>query len=138
MFYSYSGTPIQIEDIKSSSTQVTQSYRGEITDLSYLKELTGNSDEKMKKYVGIYLQQTPRNLEELEQAIDREDVKTVSRVVHTMKPHLAYMGMDATSELVLKIEGELKESSDLDSSRPYLDKLNEDCRKSVEELRRYQ
>jgi hypothetical protein len=104
-----------------------------ITDLSFLKEFAKGDEKQVKKYVEMYLQKTPENLQKIESAMQANDLDTIKITVHTMKAHFNFMGMQATGALAEEIELQIEENN-TDSLSVKLNKLKNDCVMSFHEL----
>jgi signal transduction histidine kinase/DNA-binding response OmpR family regulator len=117
---------------------------GKITSMQFLKEFCKGDEAKMSKYINMYLKSTPGNLEKIQAAFDDSDFKQLKLVVHSMKPHLNFMGMTQTRELAEEIEGVLLNYFENEETYPgnslngelseKLHRFLEDCNKSLKEL----
>ena len=58
----------------------------------------------MKKYIDMYLDLTPKNIEKISSYFENENYKALSLVIHSMKTHYNFMGMSSTRELANEIE----------------------------------
>ncbi len=66
----------------------------DLIDLSYLRELSGGSEEFEKEMIELYLNQTPIELEILNKAIEREDFAGVKATAHKLKSSFSLMGVN--------------------------------------------
>lgn len=111
-----------------------QSQSEKITNLDFLNGFCKGDSERIKKYISIYLKSTPANLEKINTAKLNEDFEALKLTVHSMKPHLNFMGMTKAAECVGKIET----LASANIASPELDELLasliHDCQHSVEEL----
>ena len=115
------GVPTRPETVKASN-------------LGYLREFCDGNEATMKKYIDIYLKVTPGNLEKIDKAAKEKDYRQLAKTVHAIKAQLNYMGMKETRKLAERIELCAKEQTDLEELPQLINKLQEDCKKSVEEL----
>ena len=68
-----------------------------------LKRLGG--DEKLfYEVVQIFLEETPKNLDGLRQAISRGDAETIEKTAHSLKGELGYLGIPGVSQKVRELE----------------------------------
>jgi CheY-like chemotaxis protein/HPt (histidine-containing phosphotransfer) domain-containing protein len=68
-----------------------------------LKRLGG--DEKLfYEVVQIFLEETPKNLDGLRQAISRGDAETIEKTAHSPKGELGYLGIPGVSQKVRELE----------------------------------
>jgi signal transduction histidine kinase/DNA-binding NarL/FixJ family response regulator len=75
-----------------------------VTDLSSLREITGGNDEQLKKYVRMFLEGVPSQLDSVATALAANDFDGARRRVHAMKPHLKFMGMTVAAGFAETIE----------------------------------
>ena len=76
----------------------------EALDLSYLKEMSGDSAEFIIEMIDLFKSQTPLYIEELQQAIDAEDWTRVAGVAHKIKPTFVYVGREDAKAHMQMIE----------------------------------
>jgi CheY-like chemotaxis protein len=65
--------------------------------LNYLEELSGGDKTFEKQILQQFLQQTPEELNQLQQAVDSEAYDTIKQTAHSLKSTVGYMGL--TEEL---------------------------------------
>lgn len=85
---------------------------GTVTDAAYLKKFCEGNEERMRKYISIYLQAVPAFRERLSAAADAKDMKEIAQRIHAFKPNWMIMGMKRTGELGVKIEQQCAESNE--------------------------
>jgi len=69
-------------------------------DLSYLRDMSGDSAEFMIEMIDMFKQQTPLYMEELQQAVSEKNWPKVSSCAHKIKPTFSYVGReDAKSHM---------------------------------------
>ena len=78
-------------------------------DLSYLKEMSGDSAEFMIEMLDTLVEQIPLYIEDLQKAVDAEDWKAVSEFAHKVKPTFYYVGREDVRDYVQVIERNAKE-----------------------------
>jgi PAS domain S-box-containing protein len=86
----------------------------EALDFSYLREISGGSEEFMREMVVKFLEQTPDRLQELKAAIEARNAAEVKRVGHRIKPTFAYMGAEKTRADLEWIERSAERGVDID------------------------
>ena len=75
-----------------------------VADLSALAEITGGDEAQLRKYIKMFLDGVPGQLESVGAAIDAADFDNARRRIHAMKPHLKFMGMKHAAGLADSIE----------------------------------
>jgi HPt (histidine-containing phosphotransfer) domain-containing protein len=83
---------------------IDQEKNNEPLDLSYLKEMSGDSAEFMIEMLDAFQSQTPIYMDELEKAIETENWKTASECAHKMKPTFYYIGRVDARDHMQEIE----------------------------------
>ena len=74
-----------------------------LTDLSYLRSLTGNANDKMAKYIRMFTSGAPLSVQQLEMYSLNKDWDAVKQTAHALKPQAGYFGAKGTEELLKEI-----------------------------------
>lgn len=106
-----------------------------ITDMQFLRQFAGGNDEKMAKYVGMFLENGPKLLNTIEQSLQSKDYAAVKIAAHSMKPQLSYMGVKEDVSHIFLIEQTAGESAHYDRLPTLVVNLKRVCEKAFEELR---
>lgn len=106
-----------------------------ITDMQFLKQLTNGNAEKMNKYIGMFLENGPRLLENVEQGLTKQDYATVKIAAHSLKPQLSYMGVKEDISHIFLIEQTAGEAAHFDRLPSLVATLKKVCNKAFAELR---
>jgi HPt (histidine-containing phosphotransfer) domain-containing protein len=85
-----------------------------LTDLSYLRSLTGNANDKMAKYIRMFTSGASLSLQQIEMYSLNKDWDSVKQSAHALKPQLGYFGAKGTEELLREIERMSGDKVDLD------------------------
>lgn len=114
-----------------------RNHKGEaLANLNFLWEFCGGDETRMRKYIDMYLNSVPNDIQRIEAAHKSGDYKTLKTVMHSMKPHFNFMGMQATRAKADQVE-ELITNGNHNTEK--LDLLVRsivgDCEASVEEWR---
>jgi HPt (histidine-containing phosphotransfer) domain-containing protein len=83
-------------------------------DLSYLREMSGDSAEFMVEMIDMFKQQTPIYMADLEQAITDQDWSRVSSCAHKMKPTFSYVGRDDAKDHMQVMEHDARDQKNLE------------------------
>ena len=82
-------------------------------DLSYLRDMSGDSVEFMIEMIDMFKQQTPLYIADLEQTVLVEDWEKAAGFAHKIKPTLSYVGREDARALLQTIENDARESKSL-------------------------
>ena len=80
-------------------------------DLSYLREMSGDSAEFMIEMIDMFKQQTPIYIADLKAAIADQDWARVSSCAHKIKPTFSYIGREDAKNHMQLIETAAKEAT---------------------------
>jgi HPt (histidine-containing phosphotransfer) domain-containing protein len=75
-----------------------------IIDLTFLRGFTKNDTERMKKYIGMFLQHAPVMMQNIEKAFAEKNWSAVKASAHSLKPQITYMGIKNAEDLIRSIE----------------------------------
>ncbi|TCC91990.1 Hpt domain-containing protein [Pedobacter frigiditerrae] len=84
-------------------------------DLSYLRDMSGDSAEFMIEMLDAFQKQTPIYMEDLENAIEAENWKATSECAHKMKPTFYYVGREDVRDHMQEIERNARELKDIEN-----------------------
>ena len=106
-----------------------------VTDMQFLRQFTGGNAEKMDKYKGMFLENGPRLLANIEDGIANGDYGAVKIAAHSMKPQLSYMGVKEEVSHIFLIEQTAGEQAHFERLPAMVEQLKRVCAKAFEELR---
>ncbi len=105
-----------------------------VTDMQFLKQFTGGNTEKINKYIGMFLDNAPRLLKQIDVAFEQKDFTQVKIAAHSLKPQLSYMGVKEEISHVFLIEQTASEAGHSDRLPPIIKNLNRVCLQAFKEL----
>lgn len=88
-------------------------------DLSYLRDMSGDSTEFMIEMLEAFEKQTPIYMTDLENAISSSNWKAASEYAHKIKPTFYYVGREDAKELMQLIENNARELIDVENIPNY-------------------
>jgi CheY-like chemotaxis protein len=106
----------------------------QVTDMLFLKQLTGGNTEKMNKYIGMFLENAPKLIESIDRSLEAKDYPSIKIAAHSLKPQLSYMGVKEEVSKVFMLEQSAGSSAHFDSLPALIANLKHLCRKAFEEL----
>ena len=104
-------------------------------DLTFLQSFTGGNKEKMAKYIGIFLQMCPGQLELMKTHLDASNYDSLRGTAHALKPQITYMGIKAGEDMVKKIERNAADKVDVENLPKLLDEFTTLCNQAMIELK---
>lgn len=75
-----------------------------VTNPRFLISFAGNDINKQKKYIQIFLQNSPKLLEQLKSGIENKDFEMIKIAAHSLKTQLNYMGVKEEYSHVFELE----------------------------------
>jgi HPt (histidine-containing phosphotransfer) domain-containing protein len=103
-------------------------------DLTFLKGFTSGNQEKIKKYIGMFLQLCPNSLEAMKTAVDHSDYDALRAAAHSIKPQITYMGIKSGEPLVKTIEELAASKNEVEKLPAMVQEFDAICRQAMVEL----
>jgi signal transduction histidine kinase/DNA-binding NarL/FixJ family response regulator len=94
-----------------------------VTDLGYLRKFCEDDPERMKKYIGMFLDSAPGFTEKLQIALNERDTGEIATQVHGYKTKWVMMGMSLAKDLSQEVEQKCREGVAIDEVRIKVEKL---------------
>jgi PAS domain S-box-containing protein len=105
-----------------------------ITDLSYLRKMSNNDESFVQEMVSSFVEKTPEIISQIKQATKEKDWSQVGSLAHKLKPNLAFMGVDSLKELILEIEKNGKNKTNVKAIPELVNKLSSAVQEAINEL----
>lgn len=124
------------ENIKSPTTEAPVIQLPDVvTDMQFLKQFTSGNEEKMHKYIGMFLENGPRLLANVKNGLESKDFPSIKIAAHSLKPQLSYMGVKEDVSHIFLIEQTAGEAAHFEKLPPLVANLERVCEKAFSELR---
>ena len=128
--------PAPVQEVKPAQPELLP-LPDKVTDMQFLKQFTGGNPGKMQKYIGMFLENGPKLLENIVKGLDTGDYASVKIAAHSMKPQLSYMGVKEEVSKIFLIEQTAGAGAHFETLPPLVEQLKRLCAKAFEELRSY-
>ena len=125
----------QVQTPKKEELHKLKPIPDKVTDMQFLRQFTGNKPEKIDKYKGMFLENGPRLLKNIEKAMANSDYEALKIAAHSLKPQLSYMGVKEEVSNIFLIEQSAGETAHHDRIPRLVERLNIICSKAFEELK---
>jgi HPt (histidine-containing phosphotransfer) domain-containing protein len=112
----------------------TMEHEKSIPDLSFLRKFTEVDNDKIKYYIGLYLQTAPRLFEGLKTAMDSRSYDELYIKAHSLKPQTAYVGLTGLNESLAGIENAARNNLDWSIIQELLKTANDFNNRGTKEL----
>ena len=73
-------------------------------DLTFLKKFAKDDPKKMKRYISLYLEVTPKTMQEMQRNMENKDWEQLRINAHSLKPQADFMGINSLKAVLIKIE----------------------------------
>jgi HPt (histidine-containing phosphotransfer) domain-containing protein len=106
----------------------------QVTDLTFLRNFSGNDPEKIRKYIGLFLKGASPGLEQMKVHVTSGDWSALKTSAHSMKTQLKYMGAARAVDLAYTIENNAGEQKELDQIPAVMSSLEKLVTTAIGEL----
>jgi HPt (histidine-containing phosphotransfer) domain-containing protein len=107
-----------------------------ITDLNYLKTMSGGDDKFISEMVELFREQIGEYSVLLPELLRKKDYSGLSKMAHKAKSSVAVMGMTSVSEMLKELEILAAEGREADRYESIVDRFLEQGRMALVELDR--
>jgi hypothetical protein len=106
-----------------------------VTDLSSLREITGGNEEQLKKYMRMFVEGVPPQLQSVATALAANDLDGARRRVHAIKPQLKFMGMTTAAGFAESVERLCEEKKNVAEVNEKFELVRAHCEQAISELK---
>lgn len=106
----------------------------QMINLAFLENFTKKDNAKMVKYIQMFLQLAPVSIATMKQQHASADWNNLRTTAHSLKPQLAYMGIDSLKEHILRIEEYAGEGKNPDTIANLIMQVESGCNTAFAEL----
>ncbi len=107
-----------------------------IYNLEKINEMADGDQDFVQSVISVFLQEVPRDLENLEIAIDKGDHDQVYKLAHKIKPNVDLLGMEQTRATALEIETLGKSEENMSEIEAKFPLLKKDVLQVISELKK--
>ena len=93
-------------------------------DLTYLTEITGGESSIMAEMIGLFLEETPKQIQLLKEHHENQDWALLGAEAHKLKPTFLYVGLSGLNELTVKVEKSAKNKVELDKLKALIEEID--------------
>lgn len=139
----YISKPIKINDLlntigrvwKDTAQQISTDNEFKVINLEPLRALTNDSNDKLVKYIDIFLNNVPTDIDRLEEFADKEEFDEFAKVAHKMKSNISYMGITELEQVLTDIQA-YKDDDSIKASQALqtVNDIRKVCNNAIAEL----
>jgi HPt (histidine-containing phosphotransfer) domain-containing protein len=100
----------------------------EVFDRAQAIETTGGDEELLREIVGLFLEDCPRMVGDLDEALAARDEEAVRRAAHTLKGSVAVIGARALADAAKEVE-ERARAGDLTAAAAAFGRVDEELKR---------
>ncbi len=104
-------------------------------DLTFLKQFTSGDINRMKRYIGMFLDSAPAGIESIQTYFKAKDWEQLRSAAHSLKPQIGYMGIHNIKDSIQGIEEGARAQNELDQLPDLIAKVEQECNLAFSELR---
>jgi len=105
-----------------------------VTDMTFLDQFTNGNAEKKRKYISMFLDNGPKLLAKIQDALAAGDFEAVKVAAHSLKPQLSYMGVKEETSNIFLIEQTAGQAAHREQLPHLVAHLEQLCNKAFSEL----
>jgi PAS domain S-box-containing protein len=128
---------VRDKKITNSADKIeTVNKNDKVTSLEFLKQLTKHNVDMISEMIRVYLNETPKTLDEMKNAFENENWEGLRKAAHALVPSFSTMGIDKEYEQAAReIQRIALESKNKDEVMPLLEKILNICERASNELK---
>lgn len=107
----------------------------QLINLSFLQSLTQGDAVKIKKYISMFIGNTPGAIQQMRMLHAEGNWDKLRTVAHSLKPQLSYMGIESVREVVLRIEEYAGDHKKPDAIAQLIEELDSITRTAIVQLK---
>lgn len=107
----------------------------QVTQMNFLTQFTAGNEEKKMKYIRMFLDNGPRLIRQVREALDTRNYAQLKIAAHSLKPQLSYMGIKEDDSRIFLIEQIADQPAHHDRLPDLVDYLEKICEKAFQELK---
>lgn len=108
--------------------------QGRITNLSYLKEITGGEAEIMKEFIQMFFDQLPEFREGLTNHLLNKKYKELGELAHKAKSSVMTFGMNELGYRLKELQLKTQKLEEIESYPEYVNEFMEEIAQAEKEL----
>ncbi|GAA4456124.1 tetratricopeptide repeat-containing hybrid sensor histidine kinase/response regulator [Rurimicrobium arvi] len=109
----------------------------QVTNMAFLTQFTNGDKAKQEKYIRMFLDNAPKLLQQVKDALGRKDLEAIKIAAHSLKPQLGYMGVPEETSHVFLLEHSAGEAAHIRMIADLAAHLDKVCVKAFDELNAY-
>lgn len=105
-----------------------------VTDLSYLKNMSGGNNEIIREMITIFNEQSREYIRDMQKYLDEKDYSMLGKLAHKAKSSVAIMGMNDLAADLKTLEINTKEEKEVETYPAFVEKFVNTTKQAIAEL----
>jgi HPt (histidine-containing phosphotransfer) domain-containing protein len=106
-------------------------------NLSFLENFTGKDVSRIRKYISMFLDSTPSEMEVIRKSLLEKNWEALRAGAHSLKPQMIYMGIKSGEDLLKEMEQHAANATHTEQLPSMAEELEKIFAKACEELNTY-
>jgi HPt (histidine-containing phosphotransfer) domain-containing protein len=106
-----------------------------ITDLSYLKNMSGDNPDIIKEMIGIFIDQAEEYIRDMQKNLQDKNYDAIGKLAHKAKSSISIMGMNDLAADMKTLELLAKEEKEKESYPDFINKFVSQTQQAIAELK---
>ena len=106
-----------------------------ITDLAYLRNMSGDNPDIIKEMIGIFIEQAEEYIREMKKNLEDKNYDAIGKLAHKAKSSISIMGMNDLAADMKTLELLAKEEKEKESYHGFIDKFVNQTQQAITELK---
>lgn len=120
---------------EAKETSASRPIPEQVTQMNFLAQFTGGDQVKKMKYIRMFLENGPRLIRQVREALESENYGQLKIAAHSLKPQLSYMGIREEDSRIFLIEQIADQPAHRERLPDLVDYLEKICEKAFAELK---
>ena len=104
-------------------------------DLTFLRDMAEGSEDFIKEMIEEFIKQTPAIIDDMNKYLMDKNWNSLNETAHKLKPGIDFMGIHSIKEVVINLEKNAAEQTNLQTLPLLMAKITDICAKAIEDLK---
>jgi HPt (histidine-containing phosphotransfer) domain-containing protein len=106
-----------------------------ITDLAYLRNMSGDNPDVIKEMIGIFIEQAEEYIRDMKKNLEDKNYDAIGKLAHKAKSSISIMGMNDLAADMKTLELLAKEEKEKESYPVFINKFVSQTQLAITELK---
>ncbi|WP_020528562.1 hybrid sensor histidine kinase/response regulator [Flexithrix dorotheae] len=126
--------PLNPDDLNKLIGKLSEPADFEVVNLKYLETITQNNKIIIKELVEIFINKVPVELEEMGEALKKQEREKLRLLIHKTKPNYKYVGLNQAFSALEKWEGAIEKDLPVNNETELLQTITKTVKAAIAQL----